>query len=329
MEFRTTFTIEPSPFKITHRDPVMFIGSCFASSIGEKMREGKIPVMINPSGTVYNPVSAAVTLDTAITGRKYQKDDLFNYKGTWLSFDHYTDFSSLDFSETIESINDRAAEANTFFSTARFLFITFGTARVYRHRGSSKIVSNCHKLPASEFNRELLTVDDITGLWSKKLEDLKSSYPELQVVFSVSPVRHMKDGAHGNQISKSTLFLAVEKLLDHPSAPLYFPAYELLMDDLRDYRFYDGDMLHPSGEAVNYIWDAFVSCYFSRETRELWKECSSIEKGMQHRLKSDSPGQTAVFANAMLGKINIVSGIAPSIDFKKERSYFASLLREV
>ena len=329
MDFRTTFSTEPSPVKISHGDPVLFIGSCFATSIGGKLAEGKVPVMINPSGTVYNPASVSVTLDTALSGRLYRKEDLYNYQGTWLSFDHYTDFSSLSFEETLALVNEKAAEASAFLSSAKFLFITFGTARVYRLRQNGRIVSNCHKLPSREFINELLSVDEICKIWSRKLDELKLRYPALKVVFSISPVRHMKDGAHGNQVSKSTLFLAIEKLLGHPSAPQYFPAYELLMDDLRDYRFYAGDMLHPSPEAVEYIWDAFMSVYFSKETRELWNECSSIGKGMNHIIRSDSPAQVSAFAAAMLRKIDAVSAKAPHVNLANERVYFNSLQQKV
>ncbi|MFZ0281245.1 MAG: GSCFA domain-containing protein, partial [Bacteroidales bacterium] len=217
MEFRTTFGITPSLRKISYKDPVMFTGSCFSISIGKQFETGHLPVMINPSGTVYNPVSVCNTLNTITTRDNYTISDLHNNKGTWLSFNHYTDFSASDPDEVLNKINKRSQEALGFLSTARFLFITFGTARVYRWKQSGKVVSNCHKLPASEFTHELLTVRDITSLWSNQLNMLKALFPDLKVVFTISPVRHWKDGAHENQVSKSVLFLAVEELLEHPS----------------------------------------------------------------------------------------------------------------
>jgi hypothetical protein len=328
MEFRTSFDIEPSQLKITHADPVMLIGSCFASSIGDKLAEGKIPAMINPSGTVYNPVSVSATVDSLVTKKTYSIDDLYNNEGTWLSFDHYTGFSSENSDKVLSSVNERAKMAHTFISSAKYLFVTFGTARVYRFKKSGKIVSNCHKVPAREFTHELLSVDEITTIWNRQLDNLKALYPGLKVIFSVSPVRHMKDGAHGNQVSKSTLFIAVEKLLEHKSSPGYFPAYELLMDDLRDYRFYASDMLHPSDEAVNYIWEAFSSCYFTRETRDLWNEISSVSKGVSHKLKSDSSSQSDRFARSMLANIDAIVKKVPGIDMGSERSYFNSLLNK-
>lgn len=326
MELRTTFKIEPSEHRITYSDPVMFIGSCFAVSIGRQFKLGHMPVMINPAGTVYNPVSVCNTLDLITAGKKYSSADLFNNKGTWVSFDHYTDFSSGDPDEILKKINERSAEALKFISSAEFLFVTFGTARVYRWLRSGRIVSNCHKIPASGFAHELLTVEDITVLWVNQLDKLKSLFPGLHVIFTISPVRHWKDGAHGNQISKAVLFLAVEKLLEHPSKPSYFPAYELLMDDLRDYRFYEDDMLHPSSMATDYIWDAFCSCYFDNTTTSLWKEAAKISKAVSHRIQSDSRDQIIKFAENMISRIDSVTARHPYINLDMERTYFQKLI---
>jgi len=326
MELRTVFNIDPSDKKITYNDPVMFIGSCFTTSIGRQFETGHLPVMINPSGTVYNPVSVCNTLDTINNGIFYSNSDLYNNKGVWISFNHYTDFSSGDPVTLIEKINNRSKEALSFLKTAQFLFITFGTARVYRWRQSGKIVSNCHKIPASEFTHELLKVNDIVTLWNDQLGRLQSLYPQLKVVFTISPVRHWKDGAHGNQVSKSVLFLAVEELLKHSSGPGYFPAYELVMDDLRDYRFYDDDMLHPSSSAVDYIWDAFAECYFDNPTMEIWKEVAKITKAVSHRIQADSGEGIRKFAEKILPRIDSVTKKIPTVNLEIERKYFLDLL---
>jgi hypothetical protein len=328
MELRTTFNISPSPVKITYNDPVMFIGSCFTTSVGRQFEAGHLPVMINPSGTVYNPVSVINTLNTVIESRKYIEDDLYNYNGTWLSFDHYTDFSSDKKQAILEKINHRSEEANEFLSRSRFLFITFGTARVYRWKSSGRIVSNCHKIPASYFTHEMLAVEDITAMWNSQLDRLQSNYPRLSVVFTISPVRHWKDGPHGNQVSKSTLFLAVEKLLEHPSCPDYFPAYELVMDDLRDYRFYTDDMLHLSDKAVEYIWNAFTDCYFDKNTLATWKEIEKITRAVSHRFQSGPGEGIKTFAEAILKKIDAVCKKHPSIDLAEEKKYFKGLMNK-
>jgi hypothetical protein len=328
MNLRTTFTIDPSKSKIDYNTPVMFIGSCFASEIGSKMAEGRMAVMINPSGVVYNPVSVANTIDTILENRIFTEKDLYIYKGISLSFFHYTDFASETITTTLNRINSSTASASSFLKQARYLFLTLGTARVYRFIESGKIVSNCHKLPASLFLREILTVEEIISEWSGILNRLHSFNKDLRVILTVSPVRHWKDGAHGNQLSKSILLLAVEKLLDHQAVAGYFPGYELLMDDLRDYRYYAEDMLHPSQTAIDYIWEAFSGCYFTPETINLWKEVNGITKAINHRFLSDSRTGKKEFAGNMLKKISAVANKIPSIDLSMEKSYFLDIISE-
>ncbi|HOB85536.1 MAG TPA: GSCFA domain-containing protein [Bacteroidales bacterium] len=328
MELRTTFEIEPSEIKITYNDPVLFIGSCFATEIGNQFVAGKMPVLINPSGTVYNPVSVCNTLDTITGGKKYTRDDIYNYNGVWLSFNHYTDFSSEDPENVLESINSIAERSHRFISTARFLFITFGTARVYRWKGSGRIVSNCHKIPSSEFTDELLSPSGIVDLWDEELTKLKSLFPSLKVVFTISPVRHWKNGAHGNQVSKSVLFLAVEELMHHPSKPGYFPAYELIMDDLRDYRFYDDDMLHTSSAAINYVWQRFSDCYLDARTVELRNEVLKVTRAFSHRLTSAPESRKIEFARSMIDRIKTIENKIPTIDLTGEKAYFNKILGE-
>jgi hypothetical protein len=325
MELRTIVKIDPSPEKITYNNGTMFIGSCFASSIGQKMESGRLPVMINPAGAVYNPVSVCNTLDLITSGKIFTEKDLFNYKGTYLSFYHYTDFSSDDPTVILEKINKRSKEAKEFLKNCRFLFVTLGTARVYRLKSSGTIVSNCHKIPSDFFTAELLSVDTITELWKDQLRKLNAFNPELKVVFTVSPVRHWKDGAHGNQISKSVLFLAIEELLKYDFTSGYFPAYELVMDDLRDYRYYADDMLHPSDLAVNYIWGAFTESYFEKRTFNIYNEVSKITKACHHKLKTDSDARIKDFAERMLAQISDIEKSVSSINLSFEKNYFQSL----
>ncbi len=325
MELRTTFSIPPSAKKITYNNPVIFIGSCFATLIGSRFVSGHLPVLINPAGTVYNPVSVCNTLDTITEQTHYTEKELYNNNGAWISFNHYTDFSSDDPEKLLRTINESSEKAHAILSKAGFLFITFGTARIYKLNETGKIVSNCHKLPAKYFTHELLKVDDIINIWDQQLNKLKSLFPDLKIVFTISPVRHWKDGAHSNQVSKSVLFLAVEELLKHPSGPDYFPAYELVMDDLRDYRFYDEDMLHPSSTAAEYIWDAFSDCYFDNETRDLYNEILKITRAVSHRLHSGSNQNLKTFAETMLKRINNILSRKPSLNFDTEKKYFHDL----
>jgi hypothetical protein len=328
MNLRTTFNIKPSAHRITYDDRVMFIGSCFASSIGTQLERGKMAVMINPAGTVYNPFSVCNTLDSITSGKEYTREELYYHDGMWLSFCHYTDFSSEDPDETLHKINSRLKEASSFLRSCRFLFITFGTARIYRWKKTGLVVSNCHKIPSGQFESELLSVGEIVDLWTEQLDRLNSLYPDLRVIFTISPVRHLKDGAHGNQISKSVLFLAVEELLHHSVNPEYFPAYELVMDDLRDYRFYDEDMTHPSDSAINYIWEAFSGCFLDTDALKIWNDALKITKARNHRFLTGSSSKKKIFAEKMLNNISEIESMVPSINFSDEKNYFLNLLKD-
>jgi hypothetical protein len=325
MDLRTTFTIDPSRDRLDYNTPVMFMGSCFATEIGNKMSEGKMNVMINPAGVVYNPLSVGNTLGILLDNKIFGSNDLYKYKGVSLSFSHHTEFSSENESQVISKINSATDKAVHFLGRSGFLFITFGTAWIYRFTENGQVVSNCHKLPSSQFVREILTVDQITTEWFKILDRIHSFNPELRVIFTISPVRHWKNGAHGNQVSKSILFLAVEKLLAHDAVSGYFPAYELVMDDLRDYRYYADDMLHISRTGIDYIWNAFSGCYFDRSTLDLWKEVQGILKARNHRFLSESGSARSEFAKNILKKISQIETKNSQIDFGEERKYFLDL----
>jgi hypothetical protein len=205
------------------------------------------------------------------------------------------------------------------------LFVALGTARVYKLKKSDMIVSNCHKIPSEQFEPRMLTVHEIVTLWTEQLNKLQLLFPQLKVVFTISPVRHWKDGAHGNQVSKSVLFVAVEELLKHKFTPQYFPAYELVMDDLRDYRFYNDDMLHPSTSAINYIWDAFTGCYLESNTINTWKEVVKITKAFNHRFNTDSDNKRMYFAERILKQISEMKVKVPDIDLSREEDHFLKM----
>ncbi len=326
MNFRTIINIDQLPHRITYNNKVMFIGSCFASYMGEQMQRCKMPVMINPAGTVYNPVSVLTTLEAIISDKVTLKTDLFEHNGTWLSFFHYTDFSSEDPDLLLKKINERTLQAGEFLRKSDFLFVTFGTARIYRWKKTGMIVSNCHKVPGNQFEQELLTVNHIVDQWLSLLDSLSVYNPDIKIVFTVSPVRHWKDGAHGNQVSKSVLFLAIEELLRHKSMPYYFPAYELLMDDLRDYRFYADDMHHPSASAIEYIWGKFSTAFFDKSTTALQSDIEKISRAVSHRFNTDSKLKKKAFAEEMLIIISAVEKRNNQIDFSSEREYFRNLI---
>jgi uncharacterized UPF0146 family protein len=304
----------------------MFVGSCFAAYIGEQMKIRKMPAMINPSGTIYNPESILTAISNITSNKHASIAELHNFNNIWISFNHYTDFSSDDSDKLLSKINEQNEKAHNFLKKASFLFITFGTARVYRFKKTGAVVSNCHKIPSVNFDSELLSVENIVDKWKPILDELSAFNSKLKVVFTISPVRHWKNGAYGNQLSKSILFLAVDELVKHKTKPSYFPAYEIQMDDLRDYRFYADDMLHPSSSAIDYIWEKFSEIYFDKPTVDLQQSVHKITQALEHRLMTDSKMKKKMFAEKMLKQINNTTQKTSLIDFSSETEYFNQLL---
>lgn len=281
--FFTEVNIPNSSEKINYSDKIMTLGSCFAENIGKKMSDSFFRTDINPFGVLYNPVSVLQSLDLLMSEKQVEEKDLFQHQSLWHSYNHSSLFSDESAELTLEKINNRLNASREFFKSTQILLITFGTAWVFEDVESGKIVANCHKLPANRFRRFRLDFQRIIDEYNPMLRLLKEQIPSLQIIFTVSPIRHWKDGAHENTVSKSTLHLLVDALEKQFDFVHYFPAYEIMMDELRDYRFYDSDMLHPSAVAVNYIWQRFSDTYFSAETQKLKKELEQIRNDLNHR----------------------------------------------
>ena len=281
--FRTSIDIKPYSFRLDYQSNILTLGSCFSENMGLKMKNVFFKTEINPFGVLYNPISILNSMQLLLQNKKFTASDIFEYKSLWHSFAHSSSFSDVSSELCLSKMNERISFASEFIKSTDVLLITFGTAWVFTDKESGRVVSNCHKLPAAKFNRRRLTVDEITEAYSDLLTKLKALYPNLNVVFSVSPIRHWKDGAHENTISKSTLLLAVDALQNQFGNVHYFPAYELLIDELRDYRFYASDMLHPSDVAVEYIWSKFSESVFSEETLQLMKKLEQLAADRAHR----------------------------------------------
>ncbi len=324
MELRTEVPLPVSPGRITFSTPVMFLGSCFANEIGFRLASGKLEVMTNPHGTLFNPFSVAGALDRFTESYRYTKKDIFLYQNRYMSLDHHTAFSSYERDVLIKRLNDVSRAASEFIRRASFLFVTFGTSYIYTLRESGTIVANCHKLPSSLFERRQAASREIAARWMVTLDRLREINPGLRIWFTVSPVRHLSDGAHANQVSKAHLLLAIEELLAHPSVEGYFPAYEIFMDDLRDYRYYGSDMVHPSETAIDYVWEKFASVFIDSPVLRLWNEAARITRAMAHRI-TGGKHETAPFAAAMLDRIAELKAKAPFFDFSKEEKYFRQL----
>ena len=261
------------PFGIDYATGIVSLGSCFSDEIGKRLQEGDFHIEQNPFGTLYNPASIASALRRIMYDREIGKEDLVEHEGLWHSWHHHGSFSRATAEECLEACNSRIHQAHEALKQASLLMITFGSAWIYEREG--QVVANCHKLPQENFVRRKMSVEDIVSLWRPLLKELYSFHPHLSTLFTVSPIRHIGDGLHGNQLSKSTLLLAIDELVDSELPPakrkkkgakveepdhpvtVYFPAYEIVVDELRDYRFYEADMVHPSTLAVDVVWDRF------------------------------------------------------------------------
>jgi hypothetical protein len=283
MKFRTEITIPPAAFQLSHPDKIMMMGSCFVENLSPKIIQSGFQADVNPFGICYNPVSLATGLSDLIDERIYTVNSLFEHQGVYHSFRHHSRFSGIDQAAVLEQINERMQQSSRFLKEANLLVLTFGTANSYRLLSSGEVVSNCHKLPAQLFREERLTVHQITQQWNELIMSLQSLNPGLKLLFTVSPIRHWKDGAHESQLNKATLLLAVNELTNTNEQCYYFPSYEIMMDDLRDYRFYAEDLIHPNQQAIDYLWEKFSEAYFDAKTLALIKEWENIQQALNHR----------------------------------------------
>ena len=323
VSFRTEIHPEASEFRISHETKILFTGSCFTNNIGSFLKEHLFPVKINPFGVVYNPISVLNTMGILLDGENFSEEDIDFANEKWFSWDHHSSFSDPDKDECLRKINQQINESSLHLKEARFLLLTFGTSWVYRLKETGKIVTNCHKFPDSVFDRFMLTRDDIVIAWVNFLDELFTINPDLRVIFTVSPVRHWKEGAHGNQLSKATLLLSVEEICNKfPEKTEYFPAYELLLDDLRDYRFYADDLLHPSSQAIEYILEKFSQTYFDNMTTELIKEIHKLVQAKNHRVYNESTASHKKFISSHLAVIKSLSSMYPFLNLKVFENYF-------
>lgn len=283
MNLQTIVKIEKPDFRINYDSHLMMIGSCFVENMGMKMEYFCFHTDINPCGIVYNPMSVANTLHLLLRHQILTSEDLCQHNGKWSSFSHHGRFSAVRQEECLQKINDRLKCSSAYLTKTDILIITLGTAWVYRHKASGKVVSNCHKFPAADFERYRLTVAEIVEEYSSLLPHLKAIRPGIKVLFTVSPIRHWKDGAHGNQLSKAVLLLAIDELRQLYDFVSYFPSYEIVMDELRDYRFYGEDMLHISPQGVEYIWEKFRDHYIDEKANPVMNRIDQLNKTLMHR----------------------------------------------
>ncbi len=321
--FRTVLAASPADFQIGHRDQLMLIGSCFTEHIGSRLADRKFQTLVNPFGIVYNPVSMAQCLERLLAeNQSFTEADLVQNMGLWHSWAHHGHFSKPDRAQTLAGINSAYMQGVNHLQGTNRLLLTLGTAEVFSLKDSGQIVANNHKMPAAMFQTKRLDVGQVTDVLALALEKLALKNPGLRVILSVSPVRHLRNGMVENQRSKAVLVLACEAISRQFPNTCYFPAYELLLDDLRDYRFYASDMLHPSVLAVDYIWQYFSDMFFTEETKRLNGAIEKILTAAAHRPFNPDTAEHRAFVAAQLAAIAAFKQEWAGLDFGKEETLF-------
>lgn len=328
MKFHFEFDIKPLEKQISHRHKTMLLGSCFTENIGDKLRKHKFSVLENPNGILFNPVSVAEALINVVENKQYTADDLFNYNEAWHSWQHHSRFSGLTVDDALHKINTATSEAHAFIKQADYLLVTLGSAWIYTLTENAMnarvgtVAANNHKAPANWFERRLMDVGQVVTVLGTMLDRLGALNPNIQVIFTISPVRHLREGVIDNNRSKAVLISAVHHLIDQLAKLYYFPAYELVIDDLRDYRFYAEDLVHPNYHATQYVWEKFVHACMASDTKILMEEIASINLAFNHKAFNATSSQHQKFMASYLDKTSHLQQQYPFIDFSKELGYF-------
>ena len=326
--FRTIFPLPEYPFQLHHQMMTISIGSCFAEHIGARLAALKFPICRNPFGILYNPMSIGNGLEFLLEDYLFKEEDLIQHHGIWHSFQHHSQFSGLDKAVVLGTIQKESEQAKAALKKVDCLILTFGTAYVYEHLEREQVVANCHKLAANNFRKHRLGVTEIVTAYRPLLQQLKNQNPAIKILFTVSPVRHIRDGIIENQRSKATLLLAIDALCEAFDFVHYFPAYEIVMDDLRDYRFYKADMVHPSEVAIDYVWDAFANSLFSEQSKQINRQIAKLQQAAAHRpFHVESEGHQS-FLKKQLKKIELLSRQYAFLDFQEEQLVFEADLIE-
>lgn len=323
MEFHLNYKHPVQKASIQHQDDVLLIGSCFAENIGEKLVSHKFNCLVNPNGILFNPISISTALSNYINATPIQENNIVEGNGLFCSLQHHGSFSSVNKSNLIDTINDANASAAQFLKSAKHLIITFGSSNVYRYNSTKQVVANCHKLPANLFTKEQLQPQEIISEYTQLIALLNKFNPNLNIIFTVSPVKYLRDGLVENNLSKAVLIYSIHQLVAANANCSYFPSYELVTDDLRDYRFYKPDMAHPNQQAIDYVWEKFSASYFSDATLQLNTKLQEIVKASQHRPIHSTSEEHLHFKNAYLQKCESLKKDFPFLNFDKELNHFA------
>lgn len=318
MQFTTPIPIAESNIKIDYNSRIVSLGSCFAVNIGQKFEYFKFRNTTNPFGILFHPLALEKAIRFATEEKTFTENDIFYHNERCHCYDAHSDLSQPDSSQLLQALNNAATQLNDEIKQASHIIITLGTAWVYRFTATGELVANCHKVPQKEFTKELLSVTDISTSLGNIISAIAKVNPSAHIIFTVSPVRHIKDGFTQNQWSKANLISALHQTLNTDHRLLttaYFPSYEIMMDELRDYRFYTEDMIHPNQTAIDYIWERFTNVYVSEEAQHTMKLADGIQKGLQHRSFNPESDSHKKFLDNLGTKIASLSQKHPHIKF--------------
>ncbi|MGX5820656.1 GSCFA domain-containing protein [Chitinophaga lutea] len=322
MKLRLTFPVPPLEPSMRYTDKILLMGSCFAADIGEKMQDHKLDVLLNPNGILFNPLSITRALQDYLDGTPVSQDQLFRHDGVWHSWQHHSSFSSPDPSEALEKINGARLSAGRRLEEADWLVITLGSAFVHVLKETNEIVANNHKVPAAAFYKRLLTAEEVITALDNAMHRLFFRNRKVRILFTVSPVRYTRDGVAENNLSKAILLQAVHHLVNKFDRLHYFPAYELVIDDLRDYRFYKEDLVHPNELAIQYVWEHFTAAALNEEGQALLKEVGEIVRASRHRPLHPGSEELQRFKDTYAEKALALQRAHPFLDMAKEMAYF-------
>lgn len=328
MDFRLELNIKPFTKQLNIRDSVMLIGSCFTNHISKRLVQHKFKVLENPNGILFNPASIGNAINTYIGKRKYQADDLFLFNELWTSWDHHSDYSHPDQQTALEEINDSIENAHVFLKNTQWLIITLGSSFVYELKDDSlrgetgAVAANCHKVPAQHFNHRLLHYTEVEKHLNAIVTNATAFNPGINIIFTISPVRHYREGLVENNRSKALLHTAVHSMLQQHNHVGYFPSYELIIDDLRDYRFYAEDMVHPNYQATNYVWEKFSEAVIDDESRNIMKQLLSVYHAKNHRPLHPASSQHQKFLQTMFDRTMQLAKQYPFLNLIEEMQYF-------
>ena len=333
MQFQLPINIKPPDTRITYRDKILLVGSCFTEHIGNSLSELKFSTLQNPNGILFDPRSVCSSLISYIENKKYNKEDLFQLNEVWNSWEHHSRFSNINADDCLKIINESQKQAHAFLKEADWLIITLGSSFSYRLTslipnpspgGEGSGVANCHRAPSQWFNKHLLSIDEIISLLDTTYHRVKQFNSKIKIIFSISPVRHIRDGVIENNRSKARLIEAVHHMVNKFSGLYYFPAYELVIDVLRDYRFYDIDMVHPNYPATEFVMEKFSESFIDEGSQQIMEEIKKIVIARKHKAFQPETNAHKAFLKTHLEKVKELQSKYSFLDLSDEINYFVS-----